>query len=193
MKLTNIKKKVYKYKGVQKVKIEFDVVYDNKNDVYESKHLNDTLKHNEWILTHYAQWRRWDHYYTIDMFKDSLYNLGVGIKDGWCVSSKKNGIRALTAACMLDKAYLNEPVDKSYNNHFRRTKYRWGEVIKDKHFGKVHQWEPKYLYSNAMGLPPEEYERKMFKVIYERQKKTEEANKNALWQYIRKYIEHWWD
>jgi hypothetical protein len=191
MKITNIKKKVYQYKGVQKVKIEFDVIYEHPRDAYESKRLQEILQDHDWLLKHYVGWRNWDEYYTIDLFKDSLHNLGKGVYNGHFVSSKKHGARALLAADMLDKLYLNEPRDKSYDNHMKRfTLSR--KPYKTKTPGLMYELVHEYPHSNAMGMDSEVYERKMFRVIYKRQQEAEKKNKDYVWNYIRKYIEYWW-
>lgn len=192
MKLQNIKKKVYKYKGVQKVSVEFDVVYDNKHDAYTAKELQDVLNEQDWFLEHYIKWRSWDEHYTIELFKDSLYKLGKCVYEGDFVGSEKQGARALLAADMLDKLYLNPPKDKSMDNHMKRFTLK-SKPFKTKTLGLMYKLIHEYPYSNAMGLPKEEYERKMFKVIHDRQEKAAKKNKAALWAFIGKYIEHWWN
>lgn len=190
MKITNIKKKVYQYKGVQKVKVEFDVVYEHPRDAYESKRLQEILQDHDWLLKHYVKWRNWDEHYTIDLFKDSLYNLGKGVYDGHFVGSKKHGARALLASDMLNKLYIKEPIDNSYVSHIKRFNFSSKPI--NTAAGRMYELVPEYLYTNAMGLPNEEYERKMFKVIHKRQQETEKKNKDYVWNYIRKYIEYWW-
>lgn len=189
MDIKNIHKKVYTYKGVQKVKVEFDVVYEHPRDAYESKRLQEILQDHDWLLKHYVGWRNWDHCYTIDLFKDSLQNLGKGVYTGDFIGSKKAGARAMLAADMLDKAYLDSPVDKSRTNHIKRFEMNWKKLPKT---GGMSQLIFNYPYSNAMGMDNEEYQTKMGNVIRKRMEKEENNKKTAVWQYIRKYLEYWW-
>jgi hypothetical protein len=192
VKLQNIKKKVYKYKGVQKVSINFDVVYENEHDAYTAKELQDVINEQDWLLEHYIKWRNWDEHYTIKLFRDSLYHLGKRVYDGHFVGSEKQGARALLAVDMLDKLYLNIPNDKSMDNHMKRFTLK-SKPFRSTTLGLVHRVYHEYSYANAMGLPKEEYESKMFKVIHDRQEKAAKKNKAALWAFIGEYIEYWWN
>lgn len=184
----NVNLKVHRYKGKVKVNITFEV---NETRDFDKDEIKARLNRSApWMLEHLYSWADFDHFFSINLFVDALYNLGKGLLR-WNnhTNALKCGRRCLAASAMLKKAYNYEAWnDKSYQNHQKRTEYKWGKFKRG-----LSRLETTPLYDNAMGMDREEYENKMYKVIHKRQKREEEHMKQEAWAFIHKYIEHWWD
>lgn len=184
----NVNLKVHRYKGKVKVNITFEV---NETRDFDKGEIRARLERTApWMLEHLYSWADFDHSYSINLFIDALHNLGKGLKR-WNnhVNADKCYKRCMAAAAMLKKAYnYHAWEDASYKNHMKRTAHRWGKFRKG-----LSQMHSDHLYDNAMGMPREEYETKMFHVIHKRQKREEEHMRQEAWAFIHKHIESWWD
>ncbi len=198
MLIKNTKQKAYKYGGKTFVDIKIEVELDKWDD-FDS--LKERLNINvPWMAPHICQWGDYDYSYSIQLFVDSLEALGRGLLR-WdnVIGSTRNGRRALTAAAMLKRAYNYESWDdKSYRNWSRRQKHvsipisAKGNTVLRK-YAKYFRLDTVHDFGNAMRMDREEYANKMWKIIYKRQQRVEAELKLAAWQYIKKYVEHWWD
>lgn len=187
----NLNVKVHRYAGKVKVKITFEVQEDKHFDIDEMRARLDRTA--PWLVEHLYSWADFDHCFTINIFIDSLYNLGKGLLR-WnnCASSQKNGRRCLAAAAMLKKAYNYETYkDKSYQNWAEGNSHWWRKLKGNKQ--GLSQMMTDYTKGNAMGMDKQEYSNKMWNIIHNRQKRVEESLKREVWEYIHKYLEHWWD
>lgn len=189
-KYTLTKTQVINRKDKKVVRIEFEITEMDRWDKNQNKAcLLERLTDNAWMLEHYADWAGWDWSFSVKLFSDALKHTGLSIiKYGNAVNSVKCGRRALCAAGMLTAAYNDSKhEDKSFNNwHDRRY-----VVFKPHKLGKLMCTE--YRGNNAMGLDEKEYSEKMYNIISKRTDASQADKKRAAWEYIHKYIEHWWD
>ena len=148
---TNITHKVWRTKGVTKVRLEFTVDEDKyfKKDEIEAR-LALTSK---WLAKHLVTFADFDQAYTLDLLEDALNALGEGL-GRWdnCLHSERNAKRAKTAARMLKNAYNFESCkDKSYINWSSRHKH-WHKNLPRGYS----QWMTTELHDNAMKLDRDE-------------------------------------
>ncbi len=93
---------------------------------------------------------------------------------------------------MLKKAYNFEAWDdKSLKNWSSRNKISWKKLKGTKN--GLSRMMTDHLKDNAMGMDKEDYSSKMWHIINDRQKPVEAAMKRDAWDFIHKYIEHFWD
>ncbi len=185
--LTN---KVYRNKGKTYVKILLEVEEDRW---HKKEEMQARLEHTlPWMGKHLIEWADFDEQYSLNLFTDALQALGEGlIRWDNCVSSQRNGRRAMAASKMLQNAYGYESwSDKSYRNwsdrhkiYFKPYKVKGGllEVCRE------------YTATNAMGMDEKAYSDKMWKVIFARQEKTEANMKKEAWAFLIKHFESLWD
>lgn len=187
----NLNVKVHRYGGKVKVKITFEV---NEDRYFDKDEMKARMDHTApWLVEHLYSWADFDQVFSINLFVDALHNLGKGLLR-WDnhTNALKCGRRCLAASAMLKKAYSFEAYnDKSYQNWSSRNKLWWKKLRGTKQ--GLSQMMTDHLKDNAMGMDKEEYSSKMWKLIHERQKPVEAAMKKDAWDFIHKYIEHWWD
>ncbi len=146
-----------------------------------------TIKHFirnvKFFWPHVLTMKDFDSHYQIQLFCDSLEYLAKGLKR-WdnCVGSDRNYKRCMTAAKQLRKAYADDSYnDKSYKALTRANPIRWIK-LKSGCSQMTHDYKK-----------TEEYYTKMFKVINKRTSESEARSKKEAWEYINKYIQHFWD
>lgn len=187
----NVAIKTYRYGGKVKVKISFEVEEDCKH--FDKDEMQARMNRAApWMLEHLYSWADFDHFFSVNLFVDALYNLGKGLLR-WdnCKTSVKNGRRCLAAAGMLKKAYTTAIWDdKSYRNWINNRRISWKTLPGT---GGMSQMITKHLKENAMDMDKKEYSDKMWRLINDRHKKIEGERKAEAWAFIHKYIEHFWD
>jgi hypothetical protein len=193
--MKDLKTKVWKYRDKIKVQINFEVDEEDKS-YWDVKEVRARVERNQWMIKHLYRWADFDHSFSIELFAESLENLGRGLLR-WdnCVDSEKNGRRALYAAALLRRAYdghLFDINDKSYDNWASKNQIGWKKYHHPKKKGLM-QMTVTQTDDNAMGMDRKEYSNKMYKIIYKRNKKIIDERKEFVWKYIHKYIEQWWD
>ena len=125
-------------------------------------------------------WRPWDYHYTITALIVLLKKQAKCLKDNDNhLGSQKTARRCYTAAGLLDKAY-NWEVDKSLI--YLMNKNPW-YTIKRK---ACYEMKTRYITDKKI------YDG-MYKVARERSNKAEAAAKKEAWEYLHKYIEHFWN
>lgn len=187
----NMNIKVHRYGGKVKVKITFEVNEDRWFDKDEIKARIERTA--PWMVEHLYSWADFDQAYSINLFVDALHNLGKGLLR-WNnhTNALKDGRRCLAAAGMLKKAYNYKSYDdKSYIN-WQKNNSIWWKKLKGTKCGLM-QMVTEHPSENAMGMDKEVYSDKMWKLIHKRQTKVEEEMKKEAWEFIHKYISHWWD
>jgi hypothetical protein len=179
-----MKSKVYRHKGKTYVKIEFEVQEEKHFDKDEMQaRLNRTLP---WLKEHLVGWADFDQQFTITLFCDALKALALGLKR-WdnCTMSDRNYKRCLHASEKLRKAYdAHTCDDKSYQRLSDANPIKWGKIKGQPKFMQMyHDYSPK----------GQDYHDKMWKLINKRTEKVIADNKKEAWEFIHKYIEHFWD
>lgn len=186
--VSNITTKVYRYGGKTKVRVEFEVAEDK---YFDKDEIVARLKvTTPWLLEHLIGWADFDHYFTIQLWIDSLERLGDGlIRWDNALHARRNGRRAKFAAHLLKRAYNWETYnDKSYENWINRH----SNIFKSAGKGYTRLMHD-YHYDNAMGMDRREYSNKMWKIITNRSDKCEQQAIDDAWAYIKKYLPMWWD
>lgn len=149
-------------------------IYNKLQDFYYNvKAFIDNLK---WMIPEAWKFRCWDYSHNIDLFAKSLEITGnTIIKYGNCLTSKKHGRRAIFAAYKLKTAY-NYYSDNSisYLNKENKIKFTQCFLTRD------------YKYS-------EEDFYKLYNTAQKRVLALETNRKKEAWQYLHKYIEHFWE
>lgn len=122
------------------------------------------------------KFRPWDYNYNITLFVKSLEVTAKNIKENDIfIGSQRVYRRAMTAAGLLDRAY-NRDISKS-QSYFLKVIYREDGLLKK---------SDKYLKRK-------EFYDKLYEISNKRAKEVEEQAKKEAWEYINKYIEHFWD
>lgn len=119
-------------------------------------------------------WRPWDYQYTIEVLCELLKEQAkyMGEKDTF-IGSKKAARRAYTAAGLLDRAY-SESMDPTMS-YVINIMYKRGFNHSDKYL------KNKDLYD------------RLYQTANKRCKEEEARAKREAWEYLNKYIEHFWD
>lgn len=158
-----------------------DLYYDYPHTLYCN--IRNIYRNVVFFWPHILKYRDFDYHYSVELFCDSLEHLAHGLKR-WdnCVGSDRNYRRCMTAAKQLRKAYADESSqDKSYMALAKVNPIKWIPLK-----GGMSQMAHDYKKT-------EDYYSKMFKVINKRTQTSEAALKKEAWEYIHKYIQHWWD
>lgn len=153
--------------------------------------INQFHKNKKWLAKHLFTWAGYDHSYTLNLFCDSLEQLGKELGEyNHLVTSQKNSRRAIFAAKSLRKCISDDMYeDKSFLNWSSRNRHYSSKIP-----GRdMYKMTTKYLCNNAMGMPRKEYSAKMFKVINRRFQETGEKRWSDVWDFIKKHIRGWWD
>lgn len=141
---------------------------DVSGDFTDGMGILSTIKNNAWILKHLLDYRHFDYEFSIDLFCDSLKELGDNLEHNGCsLTSKKDGRKAKTASYMLRNAYNYQAwkIDKSFDSFLCNTV------------------DFSNLYSTT--------NRKFF-VINDRREREESQLKEDAWNFIKKHIDKWW-
>ena len=126
-------------------------------------------------------WRPWDSHYTIEALIVLLKKQAQHIKENDNhVGAQRTARRCYTAAGMLDKAY-NRDIDKTI--HYLLDKNPWNT-------GKAKSGM--YTMETTYVTDKKTYDC-MYKIARERSDREEKAAKKEAWEYLHKYIEHFWD
>lgn len=198
MKIINTAQKAHRYAKRTFVDIRIEVELDKWDDFDSLK--SRVVLNVPWMANHICQFGDYDYSYSVSLWIDSLIALGRGLLR-WnnVVGSQRNGRRALIAAAMLKRAYFYENwEDKSYLNWSSRSKHvsipisEKGNVVLKKN-AKYFQLTTVHAFDNAMGMDKEEYADKMWRIIHNRQKKTEAQMKIDAWAYLQKHLTSFWD
>lgn len=179
----NLNIKCRRKNGKVHFKIEFDIEEDKWNKKEEFKARVDRCA--PWLLEHLYTWADFDHHYTLELFCDSLENLGKGlIRWDNALHARRTGRRALRAASQLRTAYADKYCleDKSYTYWSKQNPIKWIPV------GKLGMCQMSHDYAIS-----EEYSEKMWKTIIKRCDKWEKQRKEEAWKYIHKHLESFWD
>lgn len=127
-------------------------------------------------------WRPWDFSYTIAVLVKLLDKHAKSLKNGYHVNSEKTYRRCMTAAGKLDRAY-NKDIDKVIS--YLLVKYPPRMLKNEKGY-------------TVMTFTPEEIDKKrihdgMWDIAHRREKENDKKEKKEAWEYLNKYIEHFWD
>lgn len=122
------------------------------------------------------RYRSWDYSYNVEIFVKLLERTGKSLRHhGWSVQSEKCARRCFTAAGLLRKAYLDQDVDNTLWYLMEQNPISFGNR------------QLKRAYKN----------RKIYDGMYnaadKRITKASKELKQEAWQYLNKYIEHFWD
>lgn len=132
----------------------------------------------KWMIPAAWKFRWWDSHFNVDLFCKSLEITGHNIiKYGNSTVSVKEGRRAIFAAHKLRKSY----------------EYSWTD---DKSAMYLFKENPITLKNNKLHheyKQSKEFYNKLYKVMRNRVEKIQAQNKKEAWDYIYKYIDHWWD
>lgn len=123
-------------------------------------------------------WSPWDYSYTINVLIELLKANGRACRSGYGMQSEKIYRRAMTAAGLLERAYNKDADDKDngYKVFHENNPLTWGNRTIRRIYKK-----------------DEAYYLKMDKIINERVEKNQEQDEKDAWDYLRKYIRHFWD
>lgn len=126
-------------------------------------------------------WRPWDYCYTINVLVKLLTKQASCLKVGVNVKREKVYRRCMTAAGKLDRAY-NRDVDKVLVYLMNKNPKSFKRIRN----GKFYTLETKLVTDKRI------YDG-MYKVASKRSDKEEAKAKQEAWEYLHKYIEHFWD
>lgn len=155
-------------------KLEDYTFYNKLSDCYYNI---KAFKNNLGLFLRLAWgWRPWDYKYTIDvlvtLLKEQAHNTKI---HGHHVGAEKTYRRCMAAAGLIDKAY-NSDMDKSQANLL--------ELMYD----RTHIFTRSAKYSANR-----EFYSKLYDVARKRSDEAEKVRKQEAWEYLNKYIEHFWD
>ena len=120
------------------------------------------------------KWRAWDYQHTVETLCELLKQQAKYIeKSGTSVGSKRVARRAYTAAGLLDRAYSGD-VDTSLL------------YLLDIMYTERLNTSSKYLDNR-------EFYNRLYETVNKRCKEEETRAKREAWEYLNKYIEHFWD
>lgn len=125
-------------------------------------------------------WRPWDSHYTITVLVRLLKAQAPCLKNGLNVRREEVYRRCMTAAGKLDKAY-NRDIDKTVL--YLMDKNPWYIV---KYSPGMYQMKTQYVTDKRIYSG-------MYEVARKRSDKAEAEAKKEAWEYLHKYIEHFWD
>lgn len=188
MKIKNYKGKAWHYNKKTKVGITFEIE-DNDERWNNIDFLNRKLEYNEWLAEHIVNFCPWDYSYNIHLFADSLDQLGKNmIEYGHGVNSIKGGRRTLNAAALL------RDCNESSSLKDKSCQYLYEGVTHVFTRGENYtSMTSKYKEGNAMGMEPNEYYNKMWKISHDRCEKIDKEKWSFVWGYLKKYLRHMWD
>jgi len=127
------------------------------------------------------KWRPWDSGYTINAFCDMLEVNAKACKSGYHVRGEQVYRRCMTASGKLRKAY-DYGVDPTLSYLFKKNPICFRRIETSK-LSEMYtkQVTKKKIYDG------------MYKIASDRGNKNEAAAKKEAWEYVHKYIEHFWD
>lgn len=125
-------------------------------------------------------WRPWDSHYTITVLVELLKAQAPCLKSGLHVRRDQVYRRCMAAAGKLDKAYSKD-MDKTIVYLLQKNSW-YTEPISDGMFSmKTKYITDKRIYDG------------MYEAARKRSEKEEQEAKKEAWEYLNKYIEHFWD
>lgn len=127
------------------------------------------------------RWRGWDYMYTLDVLCELLEAQGKLLKDGHLVSSRKRYKRCHAASGYIKKAYNGE-TDRSLSYLMKHNPCIF------KNLGDTGYGELKINYA----MDKKMYEG-LWKIANDREIRVHAELKRHAWEYLHKYIEHFWD
>ena len=126
-------------------------------------------------------WRPWDSQYTIDLLVELLKMQAKAMKNNdRHINTQKTVRRCYTAAGKLEKAY-GRPMDRTLSYLVRKNPSDFRPVS-----GNTYMFVQSYTTNKRI------YDG-MYTAAETRARQEEAAAKTEAWQYLNKYIEHFWD
>ncbi len=130
-------------------------------------------------------WREWDSSYTLETFCQNLERLGRSIREtDRHTTSSKSGNRAMYAAHLLRQAYSDE-MSKEAIWWWDRNEFKSEEILGEEDKGM-------FRLSMVYRKGREEYEKKLHKLIRDRDERIVKERKAYAWAYTIKHFERWW-